>query len=357
MTAPPTVDVIIDNYNYGRFLSAAIDSALAQTHSGTRVIVVDDGSTDESRAILAEYGKRVSSILQENGGQGSALNAGFTASDADIVIFLDSDDLLHPETCAQIAAEALSNPAAAKFQYRLEVIDAAGQPTGSVKPAPHLPLPSGDLRDQELRSPFDIAWLPMSGVAFPRWVLQRLLPMPADQFRILADMYLQHLAALLGPVVSANWIGGSYRIHGDNNYEPPEARLQLDQLRQTIAFAATTRHHLLRLAGELALGRPNDILSVADLANRVVSHRLDPERHPVADDKRMRLASDGVRAATRRTDVTPTMRAGFMLWFLAVTFAPRRVVVPLAEVFLFPERRRWINRQLARQHRSQPYEP
>ena len=88
------VSIIINNYNYARFLRAAIDSALGQSYASIEVLVVDDGSTDQSRAIIDSYGDRVKSILKKNGGQASALNAGFAQCQGDIVIFLDADDVL-----------------------------------------------------------------------------------------------------------------------------------------------------------------------------------------------------------------------------------------------------------------------
>src|SRR5688572_29854944 len=95
-TFQPLVSVIVNNYNYGRFLAQAIDSALSQDYPRLEVIVVDDGSTDDSREIIARYGSKISPVLKANGGQASAFNAGFNASRGDVVIFLDSDDQLAP---------------------------------------------------------------------------------------------------------------------------------------------------------------------------------------------------------------------------------------------------------------------
>ena len=61
------VTILINNYNYGRFLRDAIDSALNQTYRNLEVIVVDDGSTDESREVIASYGDRIIPVLKENG--------------------------------------------------------------------------------------------------------------------------------------------------------------------------------------------------------------------------------------------------------------------------------------------------
>ncbi len=92
MTDTPLVSVIIDNYNYGRFLGAAIDSALNQTYPHIEVIVVDDGSTDDSRDVISLYGEQILPIFKDDGGQGSALNTGFKASGGEFIQFLDSDD-------------------------------------------------------------------------------------------------------------------------------------------------------------------------------------------------------------------------------------------------------------------------
>jgi glycosyltransferase involved in cell wall biosynthesis len=59
------VSIVVNNYNYGRFLETAIDSALAQIYPYVQVIVVDDGSTDESSHVIARYGDRITTVLKE----------------------------------------------------------------------------------------------------------------------------------------------------------------------------------------------------------------------------------------------------------------------------------------------------
>ena len=85
-----TVDIVVNNFNYGRFLPLAIASACDQTHEKVNVIVVDDGSTDDSRDLLEEAPEGVEVILKENGGQASAMNVGLSHCHGDIVMFLDS---------------------------------------------------------------------------------------------------------------------------------------------------------------------------------------------------------------------------------------------------------------------------
>src|SRR5919198_40050 len=281
MTRGLSVDIIVNNFNYGSFLEAAIDSALAQDHAAVRVIAVDDGSTDDSRAIIASYGDRITPVLKNNGGQAAALNAGFEHSKGDVVMFLDADDVLLPSAARLVVDAFTADPRRVKVQYRMEVIDAAGRPSGAVKPPQHLPMPSGDFRAHELAFPLDLTWLPTSGNAFAGWALQRLLPIPEDEFAPAADWYLQHLTPLLGPVASLTEIGAQFRTHGANDYEPPTPTLDLEHVRKSVVYAAATRHQLEEVAGRFGLGVPRGgIVSVSDIANRMISLRLDHRRHP-----------------------------------------------------------------------------
>jgi Glycosyl transferase family 2 len=351
---PPTeisVDIVVNNHDYGRFVSMAIESACSQTHPQINVIAVDDGSTDDSRQRLAEFGGAIEVVLKENGGQASALNAGLERCNGDVVIFLDADDVLMPEAAARVAAAFGADDELVKVQFPMEVIDAQGDPTGERKPASHLPMPSGDLRRAELAFPFDIAWLPTSGNAFRTEALRRIFPIPEHDYPFCgADWYLVHLTPLLGRVVSLEEICACYRVHGENGYELREPQLDLSHVRATIAFAGATAPALARLADELGEERPERILSVSDLANRLVSRRLEPARHPIGGDSRRRLLADGLRAAGRRFDVPWPMRLLFAGWFVVAAISPRPLARRLAELFLFPQRRAPVNRVLARLH-------
>lgn len=98
--AEPGVSIIIPVYNYGRYLREAIDSALAQTHRHLEVLVIDDGSTDDSAAIAACYGEKVRCISQKNAGLSAARNTGIRAATQPFVAFLDADDVLEPRALA-----------------------------------------------------------------------------------------------------------------------------------------------------------------------------------------------------------------------------------------------------------------
>jgi len=95
MKSMPLVSVVIPCYNQGRFLGEAIESVLRQGHRRLEIIVVDDGSTDDTSQVAGKYpGVRL--VRQENRGLSAARNAGIEASAGDYLVFLDADDLLLP---------------------------------------------------------------------------------------------------------------------------------------------------------------------------------------------------------------------------------------------------------------------
>jgi glycosyltransferase involved in cell wall biosynthesis len=349
-----SVDVVITNHNYGRFLAAAIDSALAQTHPGVRVIAVDDGSTDNSREILSAYEDRIEVIFKECGGQASALNAGIAKSEGDVLLVLDADDVLRPEAANLVAAAFAADPDLVKVQFRMEVIDAEGRRTGIKKPFEHLLAPTGDVRRAELAFPFDLAWLPGGGTSFRLSSLRELLPIPeADYPRHGADWYLVHLTALSGGSGALDEICAEYRIHGGNGYELDATQVDLGHVRDAIAYAAATFRSLERRADEIGLQRPDRILSLSDLGNRLISLRLAPKEHPLPGDTRFSLLRDSLRAMHRRFDISVWMKAMFLVWFTLEAVLPRPLAHRLAELFLFPERRRTLNRLLGRLRRAE----
>ena len=349
-SALPAVDIVVDNYNYGRFLRAAIESALAQAYEHVSVIVVDDGSTDDSREVIASFGDRIVPVLKENGGQASAFNAGLTRSQGDIVVFLDADDLLAPHAAEQIAAAFREEPQLAKVHYRLAVVDEAGRPTGEVSPSPHIPLPAGDLRRAMVRFPFDLARPATSGNAFSARVLKRIAPIQSDG-QSAADWYVVNVSALFGPVGAIDEPLGFYRVHGGNWYATSPA-LDLEHVRATIAYTRRARVYLEEAAGQLGLDWDPRDASMCEVADRAISLKLEPGRHPVDGDTLPQLVALGGRAAARRFDIGAAMKVAFVGWLICLSVAPRPLARRLAEVFVFPERRRRLNRLLAMLHRS-----
>jgi glycosyltransferase involved in cell wall biosynthesis len=83
-------------------LQSLLQGSKSERRAYTEVIVVDDGSTDDSRRIISGYGDRVTPVFKENGGQASAFNAGFAASRGDVIIFLDADDYLFTQRSSEL---------------------------------------------------------------------------------------------------------------------------------------------------------------------------------------------------------------------------------------------------------------
>ncbi len=261
-----------------------------------------------------------------------------------------------PTPPAAWQAAFAADPGLSKVQFRMEVIDAGGRPTGATRPVAHLSAPVGDLRRAELSFPFDIPWLPGGGTAFRLDALRRILPIPERDYPLSgADWYLVHLSALLGEVAAIDQVCAEYRAHGANAYELDRSELDMGHVRDSIAFASVTAAGLARLADQIGLRHPDPILSVSDLANRVISLKVEPRLHPVPGDRLPALLADSVRAVRRRFDVALPMKAMFLCWFALMAIAPRPLARRLGEVFLFPERRRRVNRLLGRmQGKSAP---
>lgn len=104
------VSVIIPSYNSARYIASTVESALAQTYPAVEVIVVDDGSTDATQAVLAPYRSRITILHQANRGPAAARNAGLRVARGAYLLFLDSDDLLVPASVAAKAAFLEQNP-------------------------------------------------------------------------------------------------------------------------------------------------------------------------------------------------------------------------------------------------------
>src|ERR1700692_4536840 len=97
MTAP-LVTVLIDTYNYGRYIEEAVGSVLAQDFPTEQreILVVDDGSTDDTEERLRRFGDSINYLRKPNGGQASAFNFGLESARGEIVAFLDADDYWLP---------------------------------------------------------------------------------------------------------------------------------------------------------------------------------------------------------------------------------------------------------------------
>ncbi len=205
--------VLITNFNYGRFLGYAVDSALAQTWPDVQVVVVDDGSTDESRALLDTYGDAIQTIYKENGGQASCVNAAMPLLTGDAVILLDSDDMLDP-TAIEKTIGFFADPNVVKVHWPMATVDCNGYPTGQIR---WQKLPSGSVRKHALRvGPASHMTPACSANFWRRNFLDALLPLPGDSLRNLVDSVLFTFAPFFGEFRVWDEPLSFYRVHGAN---------------------------------------------------------------------------------------------------------------------------------------------
>ena len=209
---PPFITVLINTHNYGQFIEEAIDSVLSQDFplDQFEILVVDDGSTDDTPQRVKKYGARVRYLYKQNGGQASALNLGITSARGEIVVLLDADDLFLPGRLAHVGRAFQENPNLGMVYHPyLEWNVQTGERHQSA-----LPLVSGDAR--VAADPFSeyITYL-TSAIALRRSSLGPLLPIP-DRIRMIADCFLVQLIPLLAPILALSEPLVIYRIHGGN---------------------------------------------------------------------------------------------------------------------------------------------
>jgi glycosyltransferase involved in cell wall biosynthesis len=340
------ISIIINNYNYDRFLAEAIDSALNQTYPHTEMIVVDDGSTDRSREIIDRYSSRIHPILKDNGGQASAFNAGFAASQGDIVIFLDSDDVLLPDTAQQVVNVWQQNPDIAKVQYQLQVIDGESRKLDQIIPNSRY-MPSGDLRSHIIKF-HSYGCPPTSGNAFSAAYLQQIMPMPEAEYRIVADEYVNNLIPVLGSVISLYQVGALYRVHGNNNFCKPIAGMEdPERLRRNLRINIETRDRQRKLFNDRYSTHHKEIgaWEIAYLKTRVTSLKLDPRNHPLPD-RLLPLCIQGCISALISPYMRLRGRALFIVWFLGMFMIPTHQAKSFTETLLYPEARARLKRMI-----------
>lgn len=126
MSTIPTISVIIPNFNQARYLGEAIRSALNQTYRSMEIIVVDDGSTDNSREVAAQFGNQIRYLWQENQGLAGARNTGINASNGGLIGLLDADDQWLPNFLETMVSLADKSSDAAVYYCRAQGMDADG---------------------------------------------------------------------------------------------------------------------------------------------------------------------------------------------------------------------------------------
>ncbi len=210
LSVEPLVSVVIDNYNYGNYLLEAIDSVFKQTYQNFELIVVDDGSTDNSKDVIESYGNRLIPIFQSNAGMGVALNAGIARAKGEIICLLDADDYFHPEKLENVVMAFLAHPEWVQIVHSKIIVNREGLPIGRGPKT----FSQGDVRNLLLQWGQYI-WETTSALSYRREVLEKVLPIPTKK-TMGADPYLTAVIPFLGEVGCINKPLMFYRQHGKN---------------------------------------------------------------------------------------------------------------------------------------------
>lgn len=118
-----TVSIVIPAFNHAEYLGKAIDSVLAQTFRDVELLVLDDGSTDSTRQVLAAYGKRFHWETQTNMGQAATLNKGWAMTRGDVIGYLSADDCLHPDCVCKSLDVLNADPSVILTYCDFELVD------------------------------------------------------------------------------------------------------------------------------------------------------------------------------------------------------------------------------------------
>ncbi|HWK44778.1 MAG TPA: glycosyltransferase family A protein [Stellaceae bacterium] len=303
------ISVIVCNYNYERFVGEAIDSVLQQTYPHVELIVVDDGSTDGSRDVIAGY-PGIVSVFKENGGQSSGIRAGLARVTGEIVIVLDSDDLLLPSACAVIAENW--DPSLSLLQFTLEKRNGEGRVIGRY---PDQPFLHGGEREFVLTHGY-LPSSPTSGNAFSRKHIENAFKYNTDRDRNFADGYLIFTAPLYGDVRSLDTVLGIYRVHGEN--ASLSAGVTLPRLRNQFKTNLAHRLGLADHARRLGASPKDalDYLGPYDWRAAMLIKRLMPSAPELAGISRFRILWRGITAFLS----TPRLSTGRRLRNIAGLF-------------------------------------
>ena len=321
------LSIVVSSFNYGRYLRTAIDSALAQACDHLQVVVVDDGSVDDSIDIIKSYGNRIEALFQTNQGQIKSCAAGLKRCRYDIVIFLDSDDRLEPFAAQEIMA--LWTPSTVKVQYALQAIDQEGMPVNTIFPKYPHGLTPATIRAELFRAGVYPATT-TSGTAFARTFLEQVMPIP-DDYDCDIDDGLNAVAPLYGDVQTLREPLGQYRVHERNT--SAHSQLTAERFERYTEDSRERARYLADSCKRLGYDLADNFIE-NDLAfweSRLAAAVLKPER-------RLHLLLPTLRAAFGSI-LDPGQRVMHAAWATALTLAPRPLARRLlAERFIFNRR-------------------
>lgn len=328
----PSISIVVGTYNAEPFAAEAIESALAQDHPSCDVVVVDDASTDDTRAEIARYADRVRTLLRPaNGGQSVAYDEAWRLTRGEIVIFLDGDDLLEPQAASTVARHWRSG--LAKLQFQIRPIDSDGNVLGPARPVYPPGLDAARLRELMLDN-WSFPAVPACGNAYAREFLERrggVVELPWW------DQMLKVEAPFFGEVASLNQPLARKREHAAASSltaaATPERfrRLRAMYLAQLRYFAGRCREFGVAFDLEKVLARS---AWYRDL-------ELVLERFGAGAGGAVALLPKALSATLRGSEPLQK-RLALALWEVAVALAPRSLAERAIAWRFLPATRWWI---------------
>ncbi len=230
------ISVLMCNYNYAAFIRKAIESVLTQTFSNFELIIVDDGSTDNSRDVINSFeDERIVRVFKENGGQASAFNAAFQRSSGELICLIDSDDWWFENKLETVAQWDSFLPA----DYSVLQHAVLNWLDGETVPYKRI-LPSGDCFGEMQSTGHYDYFVPTSGISFHRKCAEKVFPIP-EALRICADAFLTRTLFTQGPVYSIPECLSYYRIHNNAVYR--NAEFSCDKFFQEVLFPSLNHYY------------------------------------------------------------------------------------------------------------------
>jgi glycosyltransferase involved in cell wall biosynthesis len=333
----PKISIVICNYNYGRFLEQSLSSALNQSYP-CEVVVVDDGSTDNSREVLSKWFDQVQCVYQDNAGQRSAYWSGLKRSTGDIVIFLDSDDYLAPDAAAWVSQAFAEN--VVKAHFRLALVDAAGTRLGPTIPRR---LANGDGFKRLVQHGLLYPSAPGSGNAYRRSVLEILFPLPEDEVeRHAADFFVIYASAAFGLVRAIPEVLGYYRVHSAGTSpssqfafgnavthfdERERFKKRLEQFREWVAA---------RTGGRVTV--PSEVFDFSQTKS-AFSDQVFQGNYQTSIRVGARLVPKLMRSLWYDEDFSISAKVALSVWAGAILLLPRKLGHPIARYVSNPASR------------------
>jgi glycosyltransferase involved in cell wall biosynthesis len=242
----PTVSVIMAVYNAERYLAEAVDSILAQTFRDFEFVVIDDGSTDASGAMLRDYAandKRVRLIRRANKGQTPSLNEGIELAETDLIARMDADDVCLPQRLEKQVAFMQQHPQVVLLGGAYALIDAAGRLLCMIDP----PRDNATLQDHALSGRTPIC----HPLAMMRREAVRKVGGYDPQFQVAQDLDLWLKLGEVGELACVPELLVKYRQHEQSLSETKQ------QLQQAEMRLACERAYLRRNVRRQFLGDAN----------------------------------------------------------------------------------------------------